>query len=746
MPLIIGTPGDDGLVGTNGDDTIESLGGNDVIVGLAGNDSLDGGDGHDILRGQGGDDTLTGGTGDDFLVGGPGNDLLDGGDGQDRAGYASGATAGVHVDLNLQGVAQDTGQGVDTLVNIEHVSGTTFGDTLIGDAGDNWIWGQGGNDSLAAGAGNDLVQLGWTASDDTVDGGSGIDTLSFDGNGSDTAGVHASLALQGAAQDTGRGLVTATGFENLSGSQFADTLTGDANDNLLAGAGGDDSLSGGAGNDVLYGDGQVTADTHGTGGSGPIVTLADAADFNGVAPGNDTLDGGAGDDTLQGGQGDDVLIGGSGNNLLDGGAGSDTADYSTASAAITLFGHQVDHGDGTDTLSGIERVVGSAFDDNMVGGPGNDDLEGGAGHDSLRGHAGDDTLIGGTGDDFLVPGQGNDLIDGGDGFDRAGFFQDATAGVHVDLNLEGTAQDTGMGIKTLIGIEHVSGTNFADTLIGNAGDNWIWGQGGGDSLSAGAGNDLVQLGWVTSNDTVDGGAGNDTLSFDGNGSDTTGVHASLALQGAAQDTGRGLVTATGFENLSGSQFADTLSGDAHDNVLAGFAGDDSLSGGGGNDLLLGDGHATVDTHGTGGSGPIVTLADASAFDQFTAGNDTLDGGTGDDTLIGGGGGDVLTGGKGADHFVFLSTGDSTPAAPDLITDLENKDVIDLSAIDANVNVAGDQAFVLVGAFDGHAGEAVLDYDKAAKVTHLSLDVNGDGVADMVINIAGQAKNFDNFIL
>jgi Ca2+-binding RTX toxin-like protein len=395
--------------------------------------------------------------------------------------------------------------------------------------------------------------------------------------------------------------------------------------------------------------------------------------------------------------------------------------------------------DGDDTIEGL------GGNDLIVGLAGNDSLDGGDGHDVLRGRAGDDTLIGGTGDDFLVPGQGNDVLDGGDGFDRVGFFEDATAGVHVDLNIQGVAQDTGMGIKTLIGIEHVSGNSFADTLIGNAGDNWVWGQGGNDSLSAGAGNDLVQLGGLTSDDTADGGPGIDTLSFDGNGSDSIGVHASLALQGVAQDTGRGMVTATGFENLSGSQFADTLAGDPHDNLLAGWAGDDSLSGGAGNDVLYGDGQVTVDTHGIGGSGPIVTLPDASDFNQTAPGDDTLDGGAGDDTLIGGGGADVLTGGKGADHFVFLSIGDSTPAAPDLITDLENKDVIDLSAIDADVNTAGDQAFHLVNAFTHHAGEAVLEYDKALKVTLLSLDVNGDGVADSVIDIAGQAKNFSGFI-
>ena len=101
-------------------------------------------------------------TSDDYLDGGDGDDLLDGGAGLDRAAYSVGATAGVTVDLNIVGVAQNTGQGIDTLIGIEHVSGTRFDDVLTGDGGDNWIWGGSdgsgvtGNDILSGGGGNDL--------------------------------------------------------------------------------------------------------------------------------------------------------------------------------------------------------------------------------------------------------------------------------------------------------------------------------------------------------------------------------------------------------------------------------------------------------------------------------------------------------------------------------------------------------------------------------------------------------------
>ena len=156
MADINGTPDDDGLVGTPGDDTINGFAGNDVERARGGNDILNGDDGHDFLIGGDGNDTLNGGTGDDYLRAGEGDDVINGGDGFDRAAFTvavnnstigeTGVQTGATVDLNIVGVAQNTGHGMDTLTGIENVSGTTFNDTLIGDANNNWIWGEGGNE------------------------------------------------------------------------------------------------------------------------------------------------------------------------------------------------------------------------------------------------------------------------------------------------------------------------------------------------------------------------------------------------------------------------------------------------------------------------------------------------------------------------------------------------------------------------------------------------------------------------
>ncbi|MDW9402829.1 retention module-containing protein [Pseudomonas soli] len=150
-----------------------------------------------------------------------------------------------------------------------------------------------------------------------------------------------------------------------------------------------------------------------TGTGGDDVLLAGAGDttLNGGA-GNDVLVAGAGNNSLHGGDGDDLLIGGPGNDLLDGGAGNDTASYAKATAGVTVdlghVGQQNTVGAGLDTLSGIENLIGSDYNDTLTGNDGDNLLNGGAGNDVLKGGAGNDILIGGPGNDTLTGGSGND--------------------------------------------------------------------------------------------------------------------------------------------------------------------------------------------------------------------------------------------------------------------------------------------------------------------------------------------------
>ena len=193
---------------------------------------------------------------------------------------------------------------------------------------------------------------------------------------------------------TGTGPGTDTGANKVPGTSGADTLTGTAGADIVDGVSGNDTLEGLAGNDSL------------NGGSG-----------------NDVLDGGAGNDTLQGGAGDDTLNGGPGADMLDGGAGSDFASYEDSARGVLVRLHDargVKNGDAQgDTLTGIEHLVGSKYNDTLAGDGGDNILRGEEGDDTLYGGpaGGDDRMYGGNGDDRIFAGKGDDTLTGGAGVD-----------------------------------------------------------------------------------------------------------------------------------------------------------------------------------------------------------------------------------------------------------------------------------------------------------------------------------------
>ena len=121
------------------------------------------------------------------------------------------------------------------------------------------------------------------------------------------------------------------------------------------------------------------------------------------------------------------------------------------------------------------------------------------------------------------------------------------------------------------------------------------------------------------------------------------------------------------------------------------------------------------------------------------GNDALDGGAGDDVLIGGGGNDAMFGRAGHDTFKYLGIQDSGTGFlnRDTIQDFaRGEDLIDLSAIDANVNASGNQAFNFIGGASFHhvAGEMRSFVSSQTGELVLAMDVNGDGKSDMNIEV------------
>lgn len=274
--VIDGGPGGDMLMGYKGNDSLNGGRGTDHLSGSSGNDSLNGGRDHDYdwvyfvgapgpvtadlstgiavgdgsdtlvniqglvgsrfddtligddsawnsLYGEEGNDTLLGQGGSDFLVGGVGDDTIDGGLGVDIASSYQ-ATGPIVANL-AAGTA--TGDGTDSLVNVEGIEGSPYDDTITGNGVSNYLFGGPGNDLIDGGPGMDIALYWWA-----------------------TGPVNASLATGTA---TGEGTDTLVSIEGLFGSLYDDTLIGNANPNWLFADLGKDTLRGGAGADYLDG-------------------------------------------------------------------------------------------------------------------------------------------------------------------------------------------------------------------------------------------------------------------------------------------------------------------------------------------------------------------------------------------------------------------------------------------------------------------------------------------------------------
>jgi Ca2+-binding RTX toxin-like protein len=176
-------------------------------------------------------------------------------------------------------------------------------------------------------------------------------------------------------------------------------------------------------------------------------------------------------------------------------------------------------------------------------------------------------------------------------------------------------------------------------------------------------------------------------------------------------------------------------------MVAGSGGADTLMGSQGNDVLYGD---QIGGKSTDGADILFGGAGADLLNGG-GGDDTLSGGRGNDTLVGGLGADALMGNSGADTFVFEALADSTNSDPDHIGYFRKSSLIDLSAIDADTTQAGDQAFHLVKAFTGHAGELALTGTPFAE-TVITADVYGDCQADFTLVLEGRHVHATNFVL
>jgi Ca2+-binding RTX toxin-like protein len=422
-----------------GADTVRGGSGGDFIVGDMMSGRLDVAssvvNGNDRLFGDDGDDTIYGDSlvelnfigpanpplSSDWIDGGLGDDYMNGQAGTDTAAFNS-ISAAVVVDL-AAGVA--TGQGTDTLISFENVTGSDQADIIRGDNAFNIFEGGAGNDRLEGRAGSDILKGG--AGRDFLDGGTDFDTADYTDK---TLGVAVNLSgatpvavlIGGVAEDT------IVNIEAVNGGSGNDTLRGDSGANYFFSGGGNDLMQGLGGID--YFDGGTGVDLVTYAGQNVAVTVAlnganwvDAA-VNGInedfirnvenltgGSGNDALTGDGLVNILDGGLGNDLIRGGAANDILNGGVGvSDIVDYSDKAVAVvlTLNGATAAtafvNGIAEDTVSNFEGATGGLGNDTLNGDNLANILNGGRGFDILRGFDGADLITGGIGNDTLTGG------------------------------------------------------------------------------------------------------------------------------------------------------------------------------------------------------------------------------------------------------------------------------------------------------------------------------------------------------
>ncbi|ESQ90622.1 hypothetical protein ABAC460_09035 [Asticcacaulis sp. AC460] len=544
------------------------------------------------------------------------------------------------------------------------------------------------------------------------------------------------------------------------------------NDDITLYVSGSVKLDAGDGDDYVRLKGSGDAVVYGGLGNDTVMHTTDDLFPSAVA-----MYGGEGDDELHGLYGvEDHLYGGAGNdrmsvqggNIARGGIGNDTyfvadegdstvIEYAgegidmvvTTKMAYTLTAN-VENLRATSIGNGgvfygnglANQMFGSKYDEAIYGGAGHDSLDGGSGDDKLYGDSGNDTLIGGNGADQLYGGTGNDLLDGGSSVDTmsGGAGNDVYIADRPDVVIE--AANEGVDTVKVIGgvaftlsanVENLElaadyaqngfGNDLANTITGNAYANVIEGGKGGDTVYAGAGDDRVN--GDDQNDVLFGNSGNDWMSGDAGADSVYGGEGMDMMYGG--DANDYMMGQDGADFMDGGLDSDTLSGGNGDDVMNGGSGFDSVSGDAGNDLIRG----------------------GSMSDQ-------IDGGAGNDRLYGDGGGDKLTGGTGSDLFIFTALSDSfVMTGVDTIADFTvGVDRIDLSAIDANAGLAGNQVFDWLGMSQPDSngsgrlwGQHVDATNTTAEHVTVYADVNGDGTADFSLNVMNVAVlNASDFLL
>ncbi len=416
------------------------------------------------------------------------------------------------------------------------------------------------------------------------------------------------------------------------------------------------------------------------------------------------------DDALTGNATSNVLIGGLGNDLINGGDGIDTASYINAVGGVTVdlskTTQQNTISAGLDTLSNIENLIGSNFND---------------------------TLIGNNDDNVFIGGLGRDKVLGSNGFDTVSYARSESS-ILVFLNQGLISVNKSGDFDSLTSIENIVGSQLNDSFIIN----------------------------TTEDKVINGGNGIDTIAFDDIFPETglVGVTINLSITGKQNTISAGFDNFINIENLIGTSVHDNLTGNSKDNILGGGAGINILNGAGGVDTVSYAGFSFSPdevgiTVNLGINGPqniqnlaidtlisIENLIGGDGQDTLIGNNQAniIQGDFGNDEIIGKAGNDILTGGSGKDIFVFETRLDSD-TNKDIITDFGS--LVDIIRLDNSTFTKLTAPGALSAEyFVSGAGAKALDsndyllYDTNDGSLYYDADGNGAGAKIEFVSLTG----------
>ncbi len=731
-----------GTTATSGRYDVTAGAGDQEIYTSVGNDTITGGAGADILSSSNGADVFIIAVASDHATG----ESINGGAQTDVIRFTSTVSGTLVLDSNLINVEEariTDAAGVATGTTNESIDaaavsiaialhGNDGNNSLTGNSEANVIFGNDGDDTITGGVGSDAISGGAGANrylygngefvaDETVTGGSNVDSVIFTADtqtiadsaftnktlieaiilangtnsltlGTNAAAASASLTVTGG---TGADTINASGLGEavningglganvLTGSNQADTINGGAEADTITGGAGSDNLSGGNGaNSYRYGNGEFVAGDTVTGGSGvdSIVFTADAQTVADTSFANKTLI-----EAIILANGTNSLTLGtnaaaaSASLIVTGGTGADTIDASTLGEAVYING-----GIGANVLTGsnqADTIIGGAADETITGGAGSDNLSGGNGANIYFYGDGefiaDETLTGGSGVDSIVFTADSQTV-ADSAFTNKTLIEEIflANGINsVTLGTNAAAASAGLMVYGGIGADTINASALGESVsvYGGGGHDFLFGSNQNDTINGNAGNDTIVGG--AGADALYGGSGDNTFVF-ASGSELAGD--SYVVGGSGTDTieflSAGTITDNNFFNIAGDSIEKI--------ELADGTNDFEL----GSNVHYGTQTLTV----MGGTG--ADTINAYWLDETV----TIDGGDGDDQITGSSEADNLSGGEGADNFIYDVEFRSTDQfSVDSIQDFTDMDGLTFTALNMD-DLRGTGEFYEIG--------------------------------------------------